>query len=215
MKTICVSCICAATAAAGTLDLESPAGRISIDERNGSVVALVPAGGGASVWRSDPGTGLWMTKDNAGHLEKAADFSSAADAAKRFSCERRDDALTLRYETAAYSVEVAVIPTARGFELRGRVEAGESLASPITDFWLPAKFRFSPDETEYLVFPMVGMHGVGVAYNGKWFVDQTELPPLGETNIWKRFNFFRAALCVGRFARDIRLMQRRVSGCSS
>ena len=74
----------AVCASAGTIDLESPAGRISLDEKNGSVVALVPAGDGASVWRSDPSIGLWMTKDQTGHLEKAADFSSATDAAKCF-----------------------------------------------------------------------------------------------------------------------------------
>ncbi len=210
---LCASCICAATAATGTIDLESPAGRISFDERNGGVVALVPAGGGVSVWRSDPGTGLWMTKDKAGHLEKAADFSSAADAARRFSHERRGDALALRYEAAAYSVEVAVVPTACGFELRGRVVAGESLASPITDFWLPAKFRFSPDETEDLVFPMVGMHGVGVAYNGKWFADQSALPPLGETNVWKRFNFFRVPYPAA-FSDFMHLKRKDGAGCA-
>lgn len=197
----------------GTIDLESPAGRISLDEKNGSVVALVPAGGGASIWRSDPCTGLWMTSDKAGHLEKAAEFSSADDAAKRFSCERRDGSLALRYEAAAYSVEVAVVPTAHGFELRGRVETGESLASPIAEFWLPPKIRFAPEETEDLVFPMLGNYGIGTAYSGKWFMDQNTLPPLGSTNAWTQFNNYRISYPAA-FSDFIHLRKKDGTGCA-
>jgi len=180
----------AAVSYADTVDFESPAGTLTFELERGSIVALRARGGTGSVFRSSDEIGLWSWRYDTGPCVYASHFN-AASADKHFSWRRLADGLEFTYEAPFGKTAVRVKSDERGFLFQSRIEAAASLPAPIEEVWVPSRLVFAPTETEEVVMPMGGNFGVGLAFSGNWFGDQSALPALPGTNAWPKINFYR------------------------
>jgi hypothetical protein len=162
--------ICPLLRAEEPLVLQAGACTATFNSSNGAITALQQKGKDGLIARSGP-EGLWTVHFADGSRVRAADFATG-NAERSFNVERPEDGKSLRFvfQSANLRVIVAARADDRGIELRGTVEPKDKT---LLELQLPARLRFDPALVQRLVCPMDGNQGVGLAFNGAFFKEQS------------------------------------------
>ena len=143
---------------AGAMTVESPSGRLEIDEATGGVTG-VWASSSAERLVSSGKKGLWL-------LDFDRAVALCANEAKFAGVEKTATGATLSWTHPRADVTVRIVTRPDGFEWTGEVVAK---AEPVTEFICPADLRFAPESVARFVAPHTRIDGYGYAFNSGYF----------------------------------------------
>ncbi len=168
----CIMCACTACASVTVTDksisFDSDGAVMVLSRDNGSITSLTCKNKELSIVKSSA-AGLWSAELVDARID-ASEFS-ATNANKKFSFEKKGiSAVDLIYESKDIKVVAHVREIAGGFEF-------SATATPMTQVLksidLPAKLSFDPQSVERFISPCSPDESVGIAFNRKFFSEQS------------------------------------------
>jgi hypothetical protein len=160
----------------GQIVLAGDSFAIGFADTNGSILN-VTGGSGTSVLRGSP-AGLWQAFLLGGGTIRAAGFrAGSAQNTFAWSLESEQGPLRLFYTNAQVAVSVTVSGLTNGADFTATVEPRGS--NVLTEFALPARLQFAPEDLSRLVGALNSSDAVGAAFKEGFFRAQPPEAPAG------------------------------------
>ena len=143
--------------------------RLALSENNGGIVGF--SHGGKTIFSSGD-QGLWQARFLDGKQIDAASYSAAStERTFRWTKGQDDGSVRLQYQSKELAIVVTIKGVKEGIDLSAEIAPRDGV---LTEFALPARVRFKPQDLEKLVCPNDGNQAVGTAFFGSFFEPQSQ-----------------------------------------
>ncbi len=177
-STLCLQAASAAdvTHTNGMIHFSGSAFSLCFSDTNGSLLSVSSSGQSGSIFASGE-SGLWSATFKEGGGVNSTGFAAGlTNGGFRWTADSAGGVLHLYYTNSQIAVGVDVSERNDGADFQATVLPGQKT---VTEFSLPARLRWQPDDLQRLVCPLNGNESVGAAFKTGFFKSQPESNPAG------------------------------------